>query len=1423
MRMRALDLEPRCFGEAVCGDGARNANRAPIFGPGGEFYADASLARGFSGVADEGPVVVCLQMYPPPSATRSATADAASASRRRRQEWLLLGVAMLVAAVFVSWGRYAAHRAVDTQERARLEGQARAIDENLSRQLIGAYLALGSVREDHATLWKATELPERASRRLKAMSEAMPGVRTLTLLDADGRALASNRSELIGRDLADREYFQQARARPDPAKLYLSPPFRNVLGVFSINLTIVLPRADGGFGGVVTATLDPDYFSVALHSGLYAPDMWAAIAHSDGAVMLYEPPNPAAAGMNLNRPGSFFRRHLDAGQAASLMTGTVLATGESRLMAQRTVRPAALPLDKALVVAISREQGALFAPWRQQTMLYGLVYALFAATLAAALALNQRRRQALEQLAAERDALQRASAERLELALRGADLGLWDLHVPSGHATVSGRWNSMLGLPHEPADPDSNLWKSRVHPDDWPRVNAEQQAHLAGQTERFESVYRMRHADGHWIWLLDRGQVLERDAQGAPLRMVGTHMDISERMQEQQALQRSEESLAITLNSIGDAVIATDPQGLVVRLNAAAQRLTGWPENEAIGRPLSEVFRIFNARSGEPAVDPVQQVLSSGMVIGLANDTLLVARDGSEYQIADSAAPIRTAAGSIVGVVLTFSDVTERYRVQQVLRSNEQRLRMLLENLHSGVVVHGLDTAVEEANAAACRILGLTIEQMRGRAAVDPHWTFLEEDGSPMALERYPVNQVIASGRSLRNFMAGIRRPDLERPVWGLCNAFALHDDEGALHQVVVTISDITERKLAEEELRLLGAAVARLNDVIMITEAEPLQEPGPRMLFVNEAFERLTGWPREEALGLSPRILQGEQTDRAELARIGAALRRHEPVHAELVNYMRQGRPYWVEIDILPLTDMHGRVTHLVSIERDITERKQAEQRILAARAELQATLEAVPDLLFDLDLHGRFLGFHSPRHDLLYTDPQQFLGRTVAEVLPAEAAEVVAIALQQANERRPVDRRCSTNSTCRRRRCWFELSVARKPQPAGEVPRFVVLARDITERKQAEVERQRARSASCASRRRWRRSARWPAASRTTSTTSSPPSSATWHWRARTPATATRRLPAWTRSARPACARATWCSRSSPSAAASSRACRRRRCARWWRRRSACCAPPCRPACAWTACCADVAVLVRADATQLQQVLINLCTNAWHALPERGGRIEVGFERVALDDALRERLPELSAPGLCAPLGARQRFGHGRGHARTHLRPVLHHQAGRPGHRARPVGGARHRAGARRFHRGGHRAGAGHAVPPLPALAGVRRGGARCVAGAGGRASRRRAARALHRRRRSDAGDGGAAAAARRLSRQHGVRCRGGPGRRACEPAVLRRWWSPTTTCRSCRASRWRAPSRSCGPSCRWSSAPATCRTNCASRRASSARAAC
>ncbi len=196
---------------------------------------------------------------------------------------------------------------------------------------------------------------------------------------------------------------------------------------------------------------------------------------------------------------------------------------------------------------------------------------------------------------------------------------------------------------------------------------------------------------------------------------LGNFQREDQRRQAEIALRASEQRLQVTLDSIGDAVIATDAQGKIERMNPMAQRLTGWTKKEAEGKPLVEVFHIIDAKTGKRAENPVAKVFASGKVVGLANDTVLISKNGQRFQIADSAAPIQDNTGAITGVVLVFRDVTATYALQKKLLASEARYRHLFEK--SKVAALLIDEAkhiIVDANQASCRFYGYSRSEMQG-------------------------------------------------------------------------------------------------------------------------------------------------------------------------------------------------------------------------------------------------------------------------------------------------------------------------------------------------------------------------------------------------------------------------------------------------------------------------------------------------------------------------------------------------------------------------------------------------------------------------------------------------------------------------------------------------------------------------------------
>ncbi|MCC5793882.1 MAG: EAL domain-containing protein [Chromatiales bacterium] len=251
-------------------------------------------------------------------------------------------------------------------------------------------------------------------------------------------------------------------------------------------------------------------------------------------------------------------------------------------------------------------------------------------------------------------------AERDALMRQTANDGVWDFDAVNGRVAYSRRWKEMMGyigaegeLDHVAPD-----WRRIVHPDDLARLQARLREHLAGRTELFESVHRMRRRDGEWRWVQCRARALV-DENGRLRRLVGVETDITEQKVYEEALFREKESAQITLQSIGDGVVTTDEHSIVEYINPVAEELTGWKLDDAMGRHVDEIFRGFHEETCEPVENPLAASIRRNRSIKSVRPTLLIRRDGNELYVESTASPIRNDRGDVTGGVLVFHDVSE--------------------------------------------------------------------------------------------------------------------------------------------------------------------------------------------------------------------------------------------------------------------------------------------------------------------------------------------------------------------------------------------------------------------------------------------------------------------------------------------------------------------------------------------------------------------------------------------------------------------------------------------------------------------------------------------------------------------------------------------------------------------------------------------
>ena len=288
----------------------------------------------------------------------------------------------------------------------------------------------------------------------------------------------------------------------------------------------------------------------------------------------------------------------------------------------------------------------------------------------------------------------------------------------------------------------------------------------------------------------------------------------------------------------------------------------------------------------------------------------IVTAQGRLVWVRSSGEALRNSAGKVVGQQGVLQDLTAQKEAEQASRGVTMRLSTTLASIAEAFVTLDRDGRFTYVNREAERLLQRRGSELLGREA----WHEVDEDGALGNELRAAVT--IGLNATVEGFATRLQK-------WLEVRTYPF--EEG----LAVYFRDVTERRQSQEQMLLLQTSISRLNDIVLITEAGPLETPGPRIVFVNDAFERLTGYSRAEVLGKTPRMLQGQRTQRTELDRIRAALAQAQPVRAELINYKKNGEAFWLELDIVPVDYFSRGLTHWVAVARDITERKISEDRI--------------------------------------------------------------------------------------------------------------------------------------------------------------------------------------------------------------------------------------------------------------------------------------------------------------------------------------------------------------------------------------------------------------------------------------------------------------------------------------------------------------
>ncbi|XWK90186.1 MAG: PAS domain S-box protein [Phormidium sp.] len=285
-------------------------------------------------------------------------------------------------------------------------------------------------------------------------------------------------------------------------------------------------------------------------------------------------------------------------------------------------------------------------------------------------------------------------------------------------------------------------------------------------------------------------------------------------------------------------------------------------------------------------------------------------------------------------------EIIERRQVEETLRESESRYRQLIDHLDAGFVVHAPDTSILLCNVTACDLLGLSMDQMLGKTAIDPSWHFIREDETIMAEEEYPVNRVLSTGISLENYVLGISRGSAPK-VWVLATAFPEFDLKNQLKQIVVTFIDISNLKQAEAELREMTGVLENA-----VSGISKLDVQG-RYLYVNRTYASITGYQPEEMIGMSWQLTV-HPDELEKMIAIYHQMVREGRVEVETRGIRRDGSVFYKQLVMIACYDEQQQLSGNYCFMKDISDRKRAELALQSSQAKFEALVTNMPGMVY-------------------------------------------------------------------------------------------------------------------------------------------------------------------------------------------------------------------------------------------------------------------------------------------------------------------------------------------------------------------------------------------------------------------------------------------------------------------------------------------
>lgn len=542
----------------------------------------------------------------------------------------------------------------------------------------------------------------------------------------------------------------------------------------------------------------------------------------------------------------------------------------------------------------------------------------------------------------EREQRLKKLQERLDLAVKGAEIGTWDWDIETDEVIFNDAWATMLGYTRDELDFHFDVWEELVHPADLEEVTAAVEANLTGKTDFWEDEIRMETKSGDWKWVWTIGRVVEQDEDGEPVRAAGIHVDIHDRKQAELGLKRSERQFDAVFNDPQMLVGVLNTEGVVQQVNQTAVDSVPATREQIEGTPFSETPWWNHDTAIQSDVEEWVARARTGEYVEFEAEHSL--GDGERMIASGSFRPVRDADGEVVSVVASSRDITERREREREIREEKAFTDGILDSCPDVFYAFDAEANLVEYNERLCSVTGYEPEELE---TMGP-WEFFPEDERELIMEA--VGGVVETGETVHSLEAHYLTKSGEKIPYEFSGS-PYYDGDGTVAGFVGFGRDISDRRERDRELQQKRERLRRLFD----EAPDPMfvQDEVGKFTDVNEKAAEKLGYSRDELLEMEATDIDAS-VDRDDARELLSMVKSNgQTIEIEGRHQRADGSTFPVDVRVTPLETDNRFLSHA----RDITERKEREQKLERKQGFLEQTQDVADVGGWEVDLRTESL----------------------------------------------------------------------------------------------------------------------------------------------------------------------------------------------------------------------------------------------------------------------------------------------------------------------------------------------------------------------------------------------------------------------------------------------------------------------------------